>query len=389
MTKKKTSPLPSSGTAEGENTILRQRAEDALQMQLIDMKTISRKETQRVLHELRVHQIELEVQNEELRRAQAELEASRQRYFDLYDLAPVGYFTISIKGLILEAKLKACSLLGVDRSKLISGTLSRFIFADDVDLYYLQSKKLFEMGGPQVFEIRMLQKNGGFFWARMETTVAQDNETGAPVCRAVMSETTERKLAEETLRSAKEMLELANSELEQALAREQHLANTDGLTGLYNRRCFFEIAAREFSAALRYQRPLAILMFDTDGLKQVNDAFGHAAGDSLLVMAAQTAAAQVRGVDVLARYGGDEFVVLLPQTSAQQALPIAERIRTSIEAMRMESSKGPLGITISIGMAEIGHAPFDESVENVVLRADNALYTAKAEGRNRTVIHSP
>ena len=382
---KKIKNSPHSSAVE-EAAALRQRAEEALQMQLIDMETISQNETQRVLHELRVHQIELEVQNEELRRAQVELEASRARYFDLYDLAPVGYFTLSRQGLILEANLTVANLMSVDRSKLVNNPLSRYILSEDADIYYQHRKKLIETGEPQVCELRMIRKDGTAFWARMEATAAQNAE-GDPVYRTVLSEMTELKQAEETLLHSKEMLELANRELEQALAREQQLASTDGLTGLYNRRYFFELAAREFNAALRYQRRLAMLMFDMDGLKQINDTFGHAAGDRLLVMAAQTAAAQIRSVDVLARYGGDEFVVLLPQASAQKALPIAERIRTSIEAMRMETGKGPLGITLSIGMAEISHAPVDENVENVVQRADKALYTAKAEGRNRTVIY--
>ena len=385
MKKTKSNPLQS---AASQAASLRQRAEEALQMQLIDMETISQNETQRVLHELRVHQIELEVQNEELRRAQAELEVSMARYFDLYDLAPVGYFTLSENGLILEANLTVANLMSVDRSKLVNNPLSRYILSEDADIYYQHQKKLIETGEPQVCELRMIRKDGTAFWARMEATAAQNAE-GDPVYRTVLSEMTELKQAEETLLRSKEMLELATRELEQALAREQQLASTDGLTGLYNRRHFFELAAREFNAALRYQHRLAMLMFDMDGLKQINDTFGHAAGDRLLVMVAQTAAAQIRSVDVLARYGGDEFVVLLPQTSTQKALPIAERIRTSIEAMRMETDKGPLGITLSIGMAEIRHAPVDENVENVFQRADKALYTAKAEGRNRTVIYSP
>ena len=171
--------------------------------------------------------------------------------------------------------------------------------------------------------------------------------------------------------------------------REQQLARTDGLTGLYNYRYFFELASREFSASMRYQRPLAILMFDTDDFKRGNDTLGHIAGDKILAQVAQTTAAQMRTVDVLARYGGDEFVILLSQTSAQQAYPIAERIRASISALRMQTETGPLAITLSIGIAEIWREPADESVERIVQRADKALYAAKQAGRNRTVIFDP
>jgi len=159
-----------------------------------------------VLHELRVHQIELEIQNEELRRAQAELEASRARYFDLYDLAPVGYFTLSEQGLILEANLTAAGLLGVARSALVKRPLTRFIFPEDQDIYYRHRQQLFEAGAPQVYELRLLRTNADPFWAQVEATAAQDAD-GAPVCRAVVSDITERKQAEQALQEANERLE--------------------------------------------------------------------------------------------------------------------------------------------------------------------------------------
>jgi diguanylate cyclase (GGDEF)-like protein/PAS domain S-box-containing protein len=200
---------------------------------------------------------------------------------------------------------------------------------------------------------------------------------------------TERKWAEEELRRAKDELETANLELQQSLEREKLLACTDGLTGLCNRRHFFELADREFHAAVRYRRPLAFLMFDMDNFKQVNDTLGHAAGDKLLALVAQTTAAQMRASDVVSRYGGDEFIFMLSHTSAGQALIVAERIRASVAALRMDAlqdDKGPLGITLSIGIAGMRLAPLDENVERVIQRADEAMYAAKQAGRNRTVI---
>ena len=159
-----------------------------------------------MLHELRVHQIELEMQNEELRRAQEELEASRARYFDLYDLAPVGYFTLSEQGLILEANLAGAGLLGVTRGDLAKQPLSRFILPEDQDIYYRHRKQLFETGSPQVYELRMLRADATPFWARFEATAAQDAD-GAAVCRVVVSDISDRKQAEEALRKANEGLE--------------------------------------------------------------------------------------------------------------------------------------------------------------------------------------
>jgi len=147
----------------------------------------------RALHELRVHQIELEMQNEELRRTQEELEFSRARYFDLYDLAPVGYFTLSEKGLILEANLTAAKLLGVARNALVKQPLSRFILPADQDIHYQHRKQLLATGASQSWEMRLLRKDAGPFWAQVEATTAPGVD-GAPVCRAVVSDITERKL---------------------------------------------------------------------------------------------------------------------------------------------------------------------------------------------------
>jgi two-component system, chemotaxis family, sensor kinase Cph1 len=163
-----------------------------------NLETLPPEEARRLLHELQVHQIELEMQNEELRRAQEELEASRTRYFDLYDLAPVGYVTLSEQGLILEANLTAAKLLGVARSALVKQPISRFILPEDQDIHYRHRKQLVETGAPQVWELRLVRKDAVPFWARVEATMAQD-AGGATVYRAVVSDIAERKRAEEVL----------------------------------------------------------------------------------------------------------------------------------------------------------------------------------------------
>jgi diguanylate cyclase (GGDEF)-like protein/PAS domain S-box-containing protein len=372
-------------------TLLRRQAEEIARIKLVrppeDTAALSPEENRRLLHELRVHQIELEIQNEELRRVQAELETARARYFDLYDVAPVGYCTVSEQSLILEANLTAAGLLGATRSELVKRPISRFILKEDQDIYYLHRKQLFETGAPQGCELRLRRADESHFWARLDATMAQEMD-GTPVCRLAISDITVLTRGEDNLRRAKESLETTHRELLQSLVREQFLARTDGLTGLYNYRHFSEIAAHEFSAAARYRLPLTIFMFDVDGFKQINDTVGHKAGDKVLEQVALAITEQIRTVDVLARYGGDEFIILLPQTSAQQALPIAERIRQSVATLRLETDNGPLGITVSIGIAEAEHEPADESVEAVIQHADKAMYTAKAEGCNCTVIYS-
>ncbi|MDD5090414.1 MAG: ATP-binding protein [Candidatus Wallbacteria bacterium] len=149
-----------------------------------------------ILQELRVHQIELEMQNEELRRTQAELEALRTRYFDLYDLAPVGYCTVSEKGLIQESNLSTGTMLSVTRADLAMQPVSRFIFPEDQDIYYLHRKLLFETRAQQVSDLRMVKKDGTVFWVRLESTVAKDSDQ-VTVHRLVMSDISLQKKAEE------------------------------------------------------------------------------------------------------------------------------------------------------------------------------------------------
>jgi PAS domain S-box-containing protein len=162
---------------------------------------MSAEEFRRLLHELRVHQIELEMQNTELRLTRDELEAQRTRYFDLYDLAPVGYCTVSEAGLLLEANLAAINLLGVTRAMLIGQRMSRFIVEEDQDGYYLFRKNLFASGQPQSCELRMVRKDGTLFSAHLAAALA-GGASGIPVCRIVVSDISERKRAEEALKSA-------------------------------------------------------------------------------------------------------------------------------------------------------------------------------------------
>ncbi|MBU0545279.1 MAG: PAS domain S-box protein [Proteobacteria bacterium] len=161
-------------------------------------KSLSAEETLRLLHELRVHKIELEIQNEELLRTHEELEAARARYFDLYDLAPVGYITLSEKGLILEANLTVATLLGVVRGVLVNQPLTRFIIKEDQDIYYLHRKQLFEIGTLQLCDLRMVKKDGTSFWAQLEATAAKDAD-GTLVCRVLLRDITENKQAERDL----------------------------------------------------------------------------------------------------------------------------------------------------------------------------------------------
>jgi len=161
---------------------------------------MSPEDAERMIHELVVHQFELEMQNEELRRTQIELDAARARYFALYDLAPVGYCTLSEKGLILEANLSLAALLDVGRAALVNQPFTRFIRKEDQDTFYLHRKLLAKTGDSQSFELRMVNEGGAEFRAHLIAAAA--HESGAPALRVVVSDITGRKRSEEALEHA-------------------------------------------------------------------------------------------------------------------------------------------------------------------------------------------
>lgn len=166
---------------------------------------------------------------------------------------------------------------------------------------------------------------------------------------------TERKLMEEALRL---------------------LSRTDSLTGVTNRRHFFELAEEEVEAAARRRQPLSVILLDLDHFKRINDTHGHQAGDEMLKGVAQVVRGHLRDADLFARYGGEEFIVLLPRTPAADAVATAEQIREDL-SMR-------LGVTISSGIADL--LPAGDTLDRLISRADKALYRAKDAGRNRSLL---
>lgn len=166
--------------------------------------------------------------------------------------------------------------------------------------------------------------------------------------------------------------------LEEELRRQ---ASHDSLTGLLNRARLNELAVREMALAERHSRPLAILMLDIDHFKLVNDTYGHDVGDRVIIRLADVCREQLREIDHVGRFGGEEFVCILPETDRDAALACAERLRAAVEALCVESAKGGVRFTVSIGIALRGIA--HKNWEALLKDADTALYQAKQNGRNR------
>ncbi|MEO8716804.1 MAG: GGDEF domain-containing protein [Burkholderiales bacterium] len=177
-----------------------------------------------------------------------------------------------------------------------------------------------------------------------------------------------------------------SADIRYGLNRAKLLSETDELTALYNMRGFVVIANRLFAQAQRYGRAASFLMVDSDSLKHVNDTYGHEAGNRLLQHVVKAMQSHLRATDVPARYGGDEFVIMLPDTPARGALEVAERIRNAVESTPFATEAGRVPCTVSIGIASF---PQDgRSIEALLARADRALYEAKSAGRNRVAQHS-
>jgi diguanylate cyclase (GGDEF)-like protein len=167
----------------------------------------------------------------------------------------------------------------------------------------------------------------------------------------------------------------------------ERLATTDPLTGLYNRRHFLGSLDAEWSRFQRYYRSVSVLMLDIDHFKSVNDRYGHAVGDEAIKAVAAACNEGKRKSDLVGRLGGEEFAVLLPETSLSRAKLVAERIRKRVMAIRLNAQQVQFGLTVSIGVAEAGVGM--SGTDALMNAADNALYRAKADGRNQCVCWSP
>jgi diguanylate cyclase (GGDEF)-like protein len=174
-------------------------------------------------------------------------------------------------------------------------------------------------------------------------------------------------------------LEDAARDLATTNARLQHLSFTDDVTGLYNRRFFSLRLEEEVSRFRRFHRPLSVALLDLDGFKEVNDGLGHAAGDTTLRETAELLRLHSRGINLICRYGGDEFAVLLVETSKAGARRYADRIRHVLETHRFAHAHP---ITASIGVASLPE-DVDSSAESLLRAADASLYEAKRAGKNR------
>jgi len=457
---------------------LRRRAEQRLagqQSTLSDAEVDAKK----LLHELQVHQIELEMQNEELLVAQVEVEASLERYTELYDMAPVGYLTLGREGTIHQLNLKAARQLGIFRSQLKQQRFSSFISADFLPVFNDFLSGVFAGKTAQNCELILFPVDRSpALTVQMEAVANDDDQT----CRVILVDITERKANEEKLKLAglvyqaigeaimvadadnrivtvnPAFTELTGYTLQETvgcstsllksghqnatfyqmmwhalettghwqgeiwnrrksgetylewltintvydennnvrhrvatfsdITKQKHAeqtiwqqANFDSLTGLPNRHMFYERLRQEMKKSRRMCLPLAVLFLDLDHFKDINDTLGHGKGDLLLKETAQRLLASVRNTDTVARLGGDEFTIILAELHEQDSI---ERITQDI-LCRLAKPFELAGESAYVS-ASIGITLYPEDTDNIdvlLKNADQAMYAAKAQGRNR------
>jgi len=258
-----------------------------------------------------------------------------------------------------------CSdLYGVSPDELKKDWEALRLHPEDKDRFLETIRDAFQNQTEWSFEGRVLTETGEPKWWRGISTPVPVNDDEV-VFNGVMIDITSQKKMEEQLRK---------------------LATTDSLTGAFNRRHFYTLAENEISRAQRNGQPLTFMALDIDHFKKINDTFGHAGGDEALKRAVERISAQLRSIDILARFGGEEFSICVPETSSEGAMVLAERIRQEIADMSVEWEVISFGFTISIGVSE--WRADDGNIDDVLERADQGLYQAKTRGRNCVVLYT-
>jgi diguanylate cyclase (GGDEF)-like protein/PAS domain S-box-containing protein len=326
----------------------------------------ARVETHLVLRGLR---LQLEQANQELAgRVQElttsrELLAERERRLNAFVSAlPNISFVMNEQGRYLEVIANETSLLFAKPDELI-GRMTEEVLPPKEGAKILDAiEQTIQTGKIQVIEYKLPVLSGSERWFEGRIALMEKKDSGESKVILMASDITERV---------------------QLYQEVQRLANLDVLTGCLNRRHFMEEADQEVQRERRYKHPLSFLMMDIDHFKSFNDKYGHQVGDQLLCHLVDLCQKQLRKEDELGRYGGEEFVVLMPETAAKGAMQAAERLREKIEKMRISTSEAKLSITVSMGLASLKKG-FDEShtLDSLIKSADKALYAAKAAGRN-------
>jgi len=292
-----------------------------------------------------------------------ELAASESKYRGVFENVTEGIYRCAPDGRLIEINPSMAAMFGFDgvRSFLVDVVNIKELFCtlDDYERY----ESLLMTDGVQRQEVQACGPDGRTIWVEISASLIKGEEDEPGTIVGVLADVTERK----------KMLE--------DMCR---LARTDSLTGLWNRGYFMELSLREVTRSLRNGSDLSLLILDVDYFKSVNDTYGHDVGDQALISIANTVRDSVREVDIVGRYGGEEFVVLLPDAAAGAAAAVADRITGNVRSRVFDCGNVKLSITASIGLTSFEQG---DDLDSLLKYADIALYAAKKKGRDRSEIY--
>ncbi|MGH2919822.1 MAG: diguanylate cyclase [Solirubrobacteraceae bacterium] len=296
----------------------------------------------------------------------AAAQQATQRFRSSFDDAPIGMAVVSPEGRFIDVNAGLCDIVGYTRDSLLARSIQNITLPEDLEQdgdlvrQMLRSQRRMSQR-----HMRFLHADGSELWISMSLSLVSGSEGEPEHFIVQVEDITDRKRGEERL---------------------QHLADHDPLTGLLNRRRLEQEISQQIRLAERYRRQACLIMLDLDGFKPINDTVGHAAGDELLKGIGDVLRERVRRSDMVARVGGDEFAILLPQASRQQAARVAEAVRQAIRDRVTITAGTELRTTASMGVVALEP---DDSPGRVLLRADQAMYAAKDAGRDGVVIAGP
>ena len=313
------------------------------------------------LLELAASQIAIAV---ERKQSEDALRASEERYRAVFDSASDAIISADGAGNIVDWNLGAARIFGYSEDE-VQGQPITMLLPERYQAEHLTGMARIQANGEKhvigkTVELEGRRSDGCEF--PLEISLSEWQVDGKTAFAAVIRDITERKRLKEAL---------------------QQQASTDELTGTFNRRHFQQLAHSELKRAARLNHPLAIVLIDIDHFKAVNDTLGHAAGDQVLLAFTKICQRNIREIDVFARFGGDEFALLLPEANPQQAFTVIERMRMAITAQSIDLDGNLVSISISSGISNLSNE--DETFDNLLSQADQALYRAKETGRNNVV----
>ena len=294
----------------------------------------------------------------------------------LYQEIPLAYQALNEQGIFIDVNKAWLKMMQYTREEIIGRHFSDFLTLKYAQVFQAKWCNLITVGNFAGFEQEILRKDGSILITSLDgqNTYAANGSYIQTHC--VLYDITTRKRQEAELDSNRRELETLNHKLQLINDELYALAATDGLTGTWNRRQFEKTAFLEIEKAKRYNTPISLIIFDIDHFKEINDHHGHNVGDRVLIELSRLVQNNIRATDILARWGGEEFIVLVPNTSANLAMNLAEKLRACIEAHDFQDIDT---VTISFGVSEFSYG---DILDDWINRADKALYLAKSSGRN-------